>query len=479
MLNLGLSVLPLARIQFAETTIFHFFFVPMSIGLALIVAIMETFYAVTKKPIYKTMTRFWSKIFLLSFAVGVVTGLIQEFQFGMNWSDYSRFMGDIFGAPLAIEALLAFFLESTFIGVWMFTWDKLKPGWHALMIWLVFFGSAISALWILAANSFMQHPVGYRIDPKTGHALMTSFAAILTNKQLWYEFPHVIFGALVTGGFIVAGASAWMIFRKKWPEFFRKSMRIGLTVGLIAVCGSFLTGDQQMLYLSHQQPMKFAAAEGEFQNVKSPASWTAVEIAHTNEHKADFKIEIPYLMDILTYHKLSGSVTGMNETNAKLHKKWNKQFGKNMNYYPPVNTLFYSFRIMAFGAVVLAFLAICGLWFSRKKKNTIGKQWWLTLLLTVATFGPFIINTCGWLVTERGRDPWVVYGLLPIAKAVSPSTTAGSVLFTIIIYFFLFATLGVFMLMYARKALYKGPEGVGDHESYDTEDPFSKEAFEK
>ncbi|WP_288804859.1 cytochrome ubiquinol oxidase subunit I, partial [uncultured Bifidobacterium sp.] len=195
------------------TTIFHFFYVPMTIGLALAVAIMETTYVVTKKDVYKKMTMFWSKIFLLSFAVGVVTGIIQEFQFGMNWSNYSRFMGDIFGAPLAIEALLAFFLESTFIGVWMFTWNRFKPAVHAVFIWLTFLGSSMSAIWILAANSFMQHPVGFEINQATGHVRLRSFGDVMSNPQLWIEFPHVFFAAVCTGAFVVMGCSAFSLLR--------------------------------------------------------------------------------------------------------------------------------------------------------------------------------------------------------------------------------------------------------------------------
>lgn len=214
MLNIGVTMLGLSRFQFAMTTVFHFFFVPFSIGLAFIVAIMETCYVVTKDETYKNMTKFWGKIFLYSFAVGVVTGIIQEFQFGMNWSDYSRFMGDIFGAPLAIEALAAFFLESTFIGLWMFTWDRFNKVVHCLFIWLTAFGSTLSALWILAANSFMQNPVGYAMNAAQHKVEMTSFSAVIMNRQLWNEFPHVIFGAFLTAAFVVAGCSAWRLLKK-------------------------------------------------------------------------------------------------------------------------------------------------------------------------------------------------------------------------------------------------------------------------
>ncbi len=254
-------------------------------------------------------------------------------------------------------------------------------------------------------------------------------------------------------------------------------MRLGLIIGLLSCGGSFLSGDSQMVYLQHDQPMKFAADEGIYQNVKSPAPWTVVQISDNKTKRGYGKIEIPYLLDILSYHKLSGSVKGMDSVNAELHKKYDKKFGKHMNYYVATNTLFYSFRIMAGGAGALGLLAILGLWFSRKKKDTIMKQKWLTFLLSIATIGPWIINSCGWLITELGRQPWVVYGLYPTAAAVSPSTSAGEVLFTNIIYFVVFATLAAFMIMYSLKILNKGPKAVGDNDNYDLEDPFSKEAF--
>ncbi|TPR39860.1 cytochrome ubiquinol oxidase subunit I [Apilactobacillus micheneri] len=478
MFDFALNVLPFARFQFAMTTIFHYFFIPMSIGIGLAVCIMETMYAITKNKIYQTMTKFWGRIFLLAFAVGVVTGLIQEFQFGMNWSQYARFMGDIFGAPLAIEALLAFFLESTFLGVWMFTWDKFKPAWHALMIWLVFLASTASALWILTANSFMQHPVGYKLT-SSGHVEMTSFKALLTNQQLWYEFPHVISSCIVTGSFIVAGTSAWMIFRKKSVGFFRKSMRLGLVLGIVGCLGAVTSGDLQSGYLIKDQPMKFAASEGIYNHTENPAPWSVFQLTNTKTHKEYGKIEVPYMLSFLSYHKFSGSVAGMDEANRALHKKYDSKFGKNMDYSLNVNVLFFAFRLMAAGFGGLTLISILGLWFSRRRKNTIVKQKWLTFVLFLATFAPFVINTGGWLFTELGRDPWVVYGLLPIADAVSPSTSTASVIFTIIVYFLLFVTLASCMVFYAKKSLYKGPESIDKTIDYDNDDPFSKEAFNK
>ncbi|MBA1393245.1 cytochrome ubiquinol oxidase subunit I, partial [Lactobacillus sp. XV13L] len=286
MLSMGVSLLSLARFQFAMTTVFHFFFVPLSIGLGFLVAIMETIYAVKKDEVYKKMAQFWGKIFLLGFAVGIVTGIIQEFQFGMNWSNYSRFMGDIFGAPLAIEALLAFFLESTFIGVWMFTWDRFKPGIHALFIWLTSIGTMLSAIWILAANSFMQHPTGFIINSQTHRAQMSSFSELISNPQLWKVFPHLILGAFCSAAFVVVGMSAWALCRKqKDGAFFKKSMRFGLWVGLIAAIGVVAAGDLQTQEIVQDQPMKFAATEGEYKDTGSPVSWQIVATIDTQNHK--------------------------------------------------------------------------------------------------------------------------------------------------------------------------------------------------
>ena len=259
-----MSILSLARFQFAMTTIFHFFFVPFSIGMVFMVALMETCYVRTKNEAYKKMTKFWGNIFLLSFAVGVVTGLIQEFQFGMNWSDYSRFMGDIFGAPLAMEALLSFFIESTFIGLWMFTWDRVKPGLHLFFVWMVVIGTMTSALWILTANSFMQHPVGYTI--RNGRAEMTSFSALLRNPQVWYEWGHVISGAIMMGGVVVAGMAAFRLLKRKSlsevsKDIFKRSMRLGMIVSLLGSLSVMGVGDLQMKDLLHTQPMKFSAME--------------------------------------------------------------------------------------------------------------------------------------------------------------------------------------------------------------------------
>lgn len=473
-----MDIVTLARIQFAMTTIFHFFFVPLSIGTVFIVAIMETLYVRTKDETYKKMAKFWAQIMLLSFAVGVVTGIIQEFQFGMNWSDYSRFVGDIFGAPLAVEALLAFFLESTFLGLWMFTWDRVKPGVHALFIWLVGFGSLMSAFWIIVANAFMQHPKGYQIE--NGRAVMNDFSALLKNPQLWYEFSHVIAAAILTGGIVVAGLSAFRVLKKKdlsaiSEKIYKKSLRVGLVVSLVGSIAVLTAGDFQMKALVEDQPMKFAATEGLYETTGDPASWTLIAWANEAKKERVFGIEIPYMLSILSYHKLSGSVEGMNEINKQLVAEYGDR-----NYYPPVNTLFWTFRIMAgFGALMFVVSAL-GLFLTRKKKPVLYEKKWLLWVLGLMTFAPFLANTSGWLVTELGRYPWTVYGLFTIEQSVSPNVSVASLMFSNTVYFLLFAGLGATMVYLVVRELKKGPEYVDHQHAADAKpaiDPFDGGAF--
>ncbi|WEV42398.1 cytochrome ubiquinol oxidase subunit I [Bifidobacterium sp. ESL0682] len=454
-----MTVLGLSRFQFAMTTVFHFFFVPLSIGLAFTVAIMETLYVAKRKYVYKRMAQFWGKIFLLSFAVGVVTGIIQEFQFGMNWSNYSRFMGDIFGAPLAIEALLAFFMESTFIGVWMFTWNRFKPGVHVIFIWLTWLGSTLSAIWILAANSFMQNPVGYSIG-KDGHAKMQSFAAIIGNPQLWREFPHVATGALMLGGFVVVGMSAFGFMRKDADRvFFTRSIRVGAIIALIGSILVIFTGDLQTLEIIKDQPMKFAATEGIYEDLKSPAPWMVVGLMNEAGHKVAAGIEIPGMLSLLAFHKLyGGTIYGMNTLNDQYLAKWGKAHPDIANYYVPTNVLFWSFRFMAAVGFAVLVLSILVLWFTRKSKNTLADSRWKLWILGICTYLPFVGTTGGWLITELGRYPWIVYGLQTIADAVSPTATVPSLLFTNIVYFLLFCLMGGVMIFYSRRVLHQGPE---------------------
>jgi len=294
--------LVLARLQFAITTVYHFFFVPLTLGLSVLVALMETLYVRSGKEVYLQMTKFWGKLFLINFAMGVVTGIVQEFQFGMNWSEYSRFVGDIFGAPLAIEALLAFFLESTFLGIWIFGWDKLSKGLHAAVMWLVAIGSNVSALWILIANSFMQQPVGYTINEQLGRAEMTNFFDLIFNPNVGVQFSHTVMAGFTTASFFVLGISAYHMIRKNHVELFQRSFQVGAIFGTIAILLLILNGHSQAQHIVEVQPMKMAAAEALWET-ESPASFSLLTIGDLTQRKDVFSIRIPRLLCVLSFNQ--------------------------------------------------------------------------------------------------------------------------------------------------------------------------------
>lgn len=460
-----MDIVSLARFQFAMTTVFHFFFVPFSIGTALVISVMETLYVVKKDEMYKKMAKFWGNIFLLSFAVGVVTGIIQEFQFGMNWSDYSRFVGDIFGAPLAVEALLAFFMESTFLGLWMFTWKRVSPKLHVVFIWLVTLGSMLSALWILIANAFMQHPTGYAL--RNGRAEMTDFFALIKNPQTWYEYAHVITAAITMGGIIVAGLTAFQLLRNKnltdkFKDFYRKSIRVGLTIALVGSLGVLLAGDLQMKDLVETQPMKLAATEGAYEKTNA---WTIVGWADELNKQEVFGVKVPYMLGILAFNNPNKEIKGMNELNEQFQKDfkdqvaaYKKSTGEDLNFYPPVNALFWSFRVMAGFGVLMLLVSIVGLVMTRKPDPSLFKKRWVIWVMALTTFAPFLANTAGWLITELGRYPWTVYGLFTIMDSVSPNVSTTSLLISNIVYFLLFTGLAAVMVTLVVKEVRKGPE---------------------
>ncbi len=442
-----MDALALARLQFAVTTIYHFLFVPLTIGLALTVAIMETIYVRTKNPAFKTMAQYWGRLFLINFAVGVVTGIIQEFQFGMNWSSYSRFVGDVFGAPLAIEALLAFFLESTFIGVWIFGWDRLRPAAHALAMWLVAFGTSVSAFWILTANSFMQEPTGYAIVH--GRAEMTSFGALLGNPQLWVEFPHVLLAAFTTAAFFVAGISAYFLLRRRNVEMFRSSMKIALIIGAIASLLIALNGDAQAKHVVRAQPMKMAAAEAVWNTQNGSAPWTVVAGIDQAAGKNTFALQIPGVLGFLsgTNHFL-----GIDQ----LQKQDVQKYGPG-NYLPPVAVIFWSFRIMVLAGGLMILLAWYGIYLMARRRALEGRRRYLALLLPALGL-PYVANTFGWIMTEIGRQPWVVYGLQKTMQGVSNTVSTGEVATTLIgftVIFGLIAAADVYLMVRYAKA---GPE---------------------
>lgn len=416
----------LSRWQFAITTIYHFFLVPLTLGLSILVAIFESRYVATGNETYKRLTKFWGKIFLINFAAGVVTGIVQEFHFGMNWSGYARFMGDIFGAPLAIEALLAFYMESTFIGLWVFGWDKLSKKMHLAAAWLVAIGSSISAFWILIANSFMQNPVGYAIE--NGRAVMTSFLALVTNPNLPYQFLHVLAAGITTAGFVVLGFSAWHLLKDKKGdiEFFQIAFKWAAAYALIGAVMVGLVGDAHGKYLGKHQPMKIAAAEAIW-DTADPADFVVVAAIDEEAGKNGFEIRVPNALSFLLYNRFTGEVKGLNE----LQEEAKAQYGDG-NYIPPVALTFWSFRIMVgVGTlmVLLAFLAVV-----RPKVKFLNKSPLFLKALFLAMVLPYLASTFGWILTEEARQPWIVYGLQKVEEALSPNLSAGTVLFSLILF---------------------------------------------
>jgi cytochrome d ubiquinol oxidase subunit I len=420
-----MDVVILSRLQFAVTTIYHFFLVPLTLGLSILVAIFESRYVATGNETYKRLTKFWGKIFLINFAAGVVTGIVQEFHFGMNWSGYARFMGDIFGAPLAIEALLAFYLESTFIGLWVFGWEKLSKKMHLAAIWLVAVGSTISALFILAANSFMQNPVGYAIED--GRAVMTDFLALITNPNLPYQFFHVLSAGIATAGFIVLGFSAWHLLRKGGEnEFFRTAFRWAAVYALVGVVMVGLVGDAHGKYLARTQPMKICAAEAIWEN-ETPADFILVASINEKGQENPFEIRIPKALSFLLYSNFTGGINGLQYWQAEAVAKYGPG-----NYIPPVVLSFWSFRIMVGSGMLMVLLAFLALIQPRVKflqKNNL-----LLIALVPAMALPYLASTFGWILTESARQPWIVYGLQKVQDAVSPNLTAGEVLFSLILF---------------------------------------------
>ena len=437
--------LTLARLQFAITTVYHFFFVPLTLGLSILVAIMETRYVRTGDETWRRMTKFWGKLFLINFAMGVVTGIVQEFQFGMNWSEYSRFVGDIFGAPLAIEALLAFFLESTFLGIWIFGWDRLSKRLHAGVIWLVAIGSNLSAFWILVANSWMQEPVGYTI--RNGRAVMTDFGALVTNPHVWLQWPHVFFSGLTTAGFFILSIAAYRLWRSdRDPESFEKSFRLAAITAIIGAVMVGLIGHQQAQRMVRTQPMKMAAAEALY-NSEDPAGLSLLTITRPGTRDLLVDIRIPRALSLLSYNRLSGEVQGINQLQAQ----YEAQHGPG-DYVPMVPITYWSFRVMVGAGVLMIALAAWALILALRKRLTPGffLRW-----LPLAVVLPYLANTGGWLLTELGRQPWIVVGLMKTAEGVSVAVSSTEAALSLLAYTLVYAALivaNVYLLAKYAKA---------------------------
>lgn len=427
------DVVNIARLQFAITTIYHFFFVPLTIGLSLLIAIMETMYVKTGNEKYKVMTKFWGKLFLINFALGVVTGLVQEFQFGMNWSDYSRYVGDIFGVPLAIEALLAFFLESTFLGIWIFGWDKVSKKIHLLSIWIVAIATSVSAFWILTANSFMHEPAGYVIN--NGRAELTSFKEVITTGHLWLEFPHTMLAAMCTAGFFVIGISAYHMLKNNNVAWVKTSFKIGAITAIIAAIGVAGAGDAQGKYLARNIPMKIAAAEALWET-EQPADFSIISIIDEKNKENKFELKIPKALSFMATGSFNGEVKGINDIQAQ----YENQYGPG-NYIPPITISFYTFRIMVAAgmAMILLGLVACFMLF---KKKLLSKKW-ILWILTLSMALPYLANAAGWILTEMTRSPWIVHGLLTIENGISPTVSLGYVWTSLIVFAALYTILAI------------------------------------
>ncbi|MEU8621174.1 cytochrome ubiquinol oxidase subunit I [Streptomyces sp. NPDC048623] len=473
-MDLALAPETLARWQFGITTVYHFLFVPLTISLAALTAGLQTAWVRTGKEKYLKATKFWGKLFLINIAMGVVTGIVQEFQFGMNWSDYSRFVGDIFGAPLAFEALIAFFFESTFIGLWIFGWDKLPKKIHLACIWMVSIGTILSAYFILAANSWMQHPVGYKINEARGRAELTDFWLVLTQNTTLNQVFHTLSAAFLTGGAFMVGIAAFHLARKRHIPVMKTSLRLGLVTVVISGLLTAVSGDLLGKVMFEQQPMKMAAAEALWDG-QQPAPFSVFAVGDVDKGHNEVAIEVPGLLSFLANDDFDSYVPGINDVNKAEQLKYGPG-----DYRPNIPVAYWGFRWMiGFGMASFA-IGLLGLWLTRKKfllapglrvgedeaphlvlfKNKalnpkFTKAFWILALWTLAF--PLIANSWGWIFTEMGRQPWAVFGVLPTRAAVSPGVSQGEVLTSMIVLTLLYAVLAVIEIKLLAKYIKIGP----------------------
>jgi cytochrome d ubiquinol oxidase subunit I len=443
----------LARLQFASTTVYHFFFVPLTLGLVWIVAILHTQYYRTGEEKYKRLTKFWGKLFLINFAMGVVTGIVQEFQFGMNWSEYSRYVGDIFGAPLAIEALLAFFMESTFLGIWIFGWERAPKKLHLASIWLVALGSNLSALWILLANGFMQHPVGF--DPasvESGRLILNDFFALVTNPKGWLFFWHTISAGLATAGFFVLGISAWHLLRNKEDEFFKYSFQLGAIVALVFTVLVGIGGHEQGSYVMETQPMKMASIEALWET-EQPASFSIITIGDLSGKQEIWSWRVPKLLSLIACNNLTCEVRGVNDVQAE----YEALYGPG-DYVPLMVVTYWAFRFMFGASLIMVAVAAYALYLVFKGWPQKWMRWMKWVPWAIAL--PYIANSSGWILTEMGRQPWIVQGLLKTEEASSPNVTGGMVLITLIGFVAIYAALMVADIYLLSRFAKAGPDAT-------------------
>ena len=438
----------LARIQFAFTSINHFFFVPVTMGLAFLTALLQTAWYRTRMAEYLRLTRFFGTLLVINIAIGVVTGLVQEFQFGMNWGVYSRLVGNVFGAPLAMEGLAAFFLESTFLGLWLFGWDRLSRRVHLATIWLVAAGSALSAMFILAANSWMQHPVGYAMV--NGKPVLNNIWALFTNPVFIWGYTKVLFVALTTGAIIMLAVSAWQLRHGGYREVFTRSANMALVVLLPAILFTMLVGDELGVIEGRYQPMKIAAAEAQWTTCQ-PCSFSLFQIGGGNNDQTPTEIiAVPHLLSLLATNHWNGQVQGLNPLQAQ----YTKQFGPG-DYVPNVFIQYWGMRTMAYLGGLVLLIALWGLWLSHRKALATSRIFlWVAVWSAVL---PFLMNTAGWFLTESGRQPWLVQGILLTKNGISPTVSVTWLWISLVFFILLYGTLGtvdlLLMLRYSRKQL--------------------------
>lgn len=501
----NLMVVDLSRIQFAATVLYHFLFVPLTLGLSFLLAAIETVYVVTGKVIYKQMAQFWGKLFMINFALGVATGLTMEFQFGTNWSFYSSFVGDIFGAPLAIEGLMAFFMESTFVGLMVFGWERLRKGQHLAVTWLVALGSNLSALWILIANGFMQDPRGAYFDPTTMRMQLRSFSELIFNPDAQSKFVHTSIAGYVTAAAFVAGISAWYLLKRRHVELAKRSFRMAALFGVLATMGAITLGDALGFVTAQVQPTKLAAMEGLWHSEPAPMPFNLVAFPDQAAQRNVGAVRMPYLLSLLVTHSLDGRVPGFDTLRAEAAKRIENGipavealqalahdphdaaalaqfraheadlgYGFLMQRYapdlahvtsaqihaatrgiePPVAAVFWSFRFMvAFGLLLLAYFVLAVLYTLRNRVQH--QRWFLWVALWMIPV-PFLANEAGWLVAELGRQPWTVFGILPTFMSAS-THGVGYMAFSLAGFLVLYTAFIVVEMYLMVRAVRRGP----------------------
>ena len=444
-LPLAADALTLARWQFATTTLYHFIFVPLTLGLAPVIAYMQTKWYRTRDESWLRLTKFFGTLLLINFAIGAATGLLQEFQFGMNWSSYSQFVGDLFGSTLALEGLIAFMLESTFIGIWVFGWGRLSERMHLASIWLVVAGTWLSTTFILMANSWMQNPVGYSIDAVTGQARMVDLWAVLTNSIAIWAVAHTLLASLMVAAFLLLGVACWHILKGRNVELFRPVVKLSLYIAIPISTLTLLVGSEFGVALTGPQPMKIAAAEALW-NSEQPASFSLFQVGgfSADDPTPSFSLDIPYLLSFLATNTFTGKVEGMNQVQASEQAKYGPG-----NYIPDVKLAYWTMRGMAYIGSLSATIALLGGFLYLR--GTLEKSRWFLKIAVAGISLPFITALIGWVFTETARQPWVAYGVLKTADGLSQSVGPGEIIASLTAFMLLYIGIGITAFILLRR----------------------------